>query len=134
MIGLAAAYTNAPIANNSTYQLDFPFDLRQDLVRIDYRPSNDHSFYLRYLHDDYDLIEPRGTFIGAPMPTIPTNRVRPGFGFQLAYSWVVARRTSFNEFKVTASWNGQRIPPAGENVAARHLRLPVPAGLRSRPL
>jgi Carboxypeptidase regulatory-like domain len=113
MIGRAAAYTNTPTANNSTYQLDFPFDWRQELVRIDYRASNDHSFYLRYLHDDYDLIEPRGTFIGAPLPTISTNRVRPGFGYQLAYSWV-ARDNLVNELKVNASWNGQRIPPVGE--------------------
>ena len=133
MIGRAAAYTNTPTANNSTYQLDFPFDWRQDLVRIDYRASNDHSFYLRYLHDDYDLIEPRGTFIGAPLPTISTNRVRPGFGYQLAYSWV-ARDNLVNELKVNASWNGQRIPPCRGGVAARHLRIPVPAGLRWRPV
>ena len=114
MIGLAAAYTDAPVANNTTFQLDFPFDWRQDLVRIDYRKSASNAFYMRYLHDSYDLIEPRGTFIGAAMPTIPTNRVRPGYGVQLAHTWI-ARQTLFNDFKVTASWNGQRIPPVGDN-------------------
>jgi hypothetical protein len=114
MIGLAAQYTDAPIANNTTFQLDFPFDWRQDLVRIDYRPSTTHAFYLRYLHDKYDLIEPRGTFIGSAMPTIPTNRVRPGYGIQLAHTWI-ARQNLFNDVKATASWNGQRIPPAGDN-------------------
>jgi hypothetical protein len=114
MIGLAASYTDAPIANNTTFQLDFPFDWRQDLLRIDYRRSRAHSFYLRYLHDKYDLVEPRGTFIGAAMPTIPTNRVRPGYGVQLAHTWIV-RDNLFNDFKATASWNGQRIPPAGDN-------------------
>lgn len=114
MIGLAASYTDAPIANNTTFQLDFPFDWRQDLVRVDYRPNQQHSFYLRYLHDKYDLIEPRGTFIGAAMPTIPTNRVRPGYGIQLAHGWGV-RQNLFNDFKVTASWNGQRVPPYGDN-------------------
>ena len=39
MIGLAAAYNDAPTANNTTFQLDFPFDWRQDLVRVDYRFS-----------------------------------------------------------------------------------------------
>jgi hypothetical protein len=114
MIGLAAEYNDAPVANNTTFQLDFPFDWRQDLVRIDYRRSQAQAFYLRYLHDKYDLIEPRGTFIGANMPTIPTNRVRPGYGVQFAHTWIV-RQNLFNDAKVTASWNGQRIPPAGEN-------------------
>ena len=41
MIELAAAYTNTPTANNTTYQLDFPFDWRQDMLRVDFRPSND---------------------------------------------------------------------------------------------
>ena len=114
MIGLAAAYTDAPIANNTTFQLDFPFDWRQDLVRVDYRRSAAHAFYVRYLHDNYDLIEPRGTFISAAMPTIPTNRIRPGYGVQAAHTWIV-RENLFNDFKATASWNGQRIPPAGDN-------------------
>jgi len=114
MIGLAAAYTDAPIANNTTFQLDFPFDWRQDIARIDYRPNPAHAFYMRYLHDTYDLIEPRGTFIGSAMPTIPTNRIRPGYGIQLSHSWI-ARSTLVNDFKVTGSWNGQRIPPYGDN-------------------
>jgi outer membrane receptor protein involved in Fe transport len=114
MIGLAATYTDAPVANNTTFQLDFPFDWRQDLARVDYRRSAAQSFYVRYLHDSYDLIEPRGTFIGAAMPTIPTNRVRPGYGIQLAHTWIV-RENLFNDFKATSSWNGQRIPPAGDN-------------------
>ena len=114
MIGLAAEYNDAPIANNTTFQLDFPFDWRQDLLRVDYRYSPAQAFYVRYLHDKYDLIEPRGTFIGANMPTIPTNRVRPGYGVQAAHTWIV-RQNLFNDFKATASWNGQRIPPAGEN-------------------
>ena len=114
MIGLAAQYTDEPIANNTTFQLDFPFDWRQDLLRVDYRKSTSNAFYLRYLHDKYDLVEPRGTFIGAAMPTIPTNRVRPGYGVQLAHTWIV-RQNLFNDAKVTASWNGQRIPPVGEN-------------------
>jgi hypothetical protein len=114
MIGLAAEYSDTPTANNTTFQLDFPFDFRQDLLRVDYRHSASQALYLRYLHDKYDLIEPRGTFIGANMPTIPTNRVRPGYGVQLAHTWIV-RENLFNDMKGTASWNGQRIPPAGEN-------------------
>ena len=113
MIGMAALYSDTPTANNATYQLDFPFDWRQEILRFDYRLNADHSFYLRYLHDDYDLIEPRGTFIGAALPTIPTNRLRPGFSYQAAHSWVVSRNL-INEVKLNASWNSQRIPPYGD--------------------
>lgn len=112
MIDRAALYTNAPTANNATYQLDFPFDWRQDLVRVDYRASQAHGFYVRYLHDDYDLIEPRGTFINAPLPTISTRRIRPGYGIQAAHAWVISE-SLVHEVKLNTSWNGQRIPPAG---------------------
>jgi hypothetical protein len=114
MIGLAALYSDTTAGNNATYQLDFPFDWRQDIIRVDYRPNASHGFYIRYLHDMYDLIEPRGTFIGAALPTIPTNRVRPGYGYQVAHTWIVSQNL-FNDFKASASWNGQRIPPAGDN-------------------
>lgn len=113
MIGLAAVYTDTPTANNTTFQLDFPFEWRQDLVRVDYRPSASQGLYVRYLHDKYDLIEPRGTFIGAAMPTIPTNRVRPGYGIQLSHTWILSQNL-FNDAKLSTSWNGQRIPPVGD--------------------
>jgi hypothetical protein len=113
MIGRAAAYTNTPAANNSTYQLDFPFDWHQEIFRIDFRPNGNHGLYFRYLHDDYDLVEPRGTFINAPLPTISTNRLRPGFGYQAAHQWVISQ-SLVNEVKLNVSGNGQRIPPFGD--------------------
>lgn len=114
MIPLAAAYNDSPVGNNATYQLDNPFDWRQDIVRLDYRFSPSQSVYLRYLHDMYDLIEPGGTFINAQLPTIPTNRLRPGYGYLAAHTWVL-RPDLVNEVKFNASWNGQRIPPVGIN-------------------
>ena len=113
MIGKMAVFSDTPTGNNATYLLDFPFDWRQDILRFDYRPTAAHSFYLRYLHDKYDLVEPRGTFINAALPTIPTRRIRPGYGYQLAHNWVVSRNL-INEAKINASWNGQRIPPYGD--------------------
>ena len=41
------------------------------------RPRN-QRIHGRYLHDEYNLIEPYGTFSGAPLPTVPTDRSRPG--------------------------------------------------------
>jgi len=113
MIARAAEYNNTPTANNATYQLDFPFDWRQEIIRVDFRANDNHSFYLRYLHDDYDLVEPRGTFINAPLPTISTRRIRPGFGYQLSHSWIMGD-SLVHEVKLNVSGNGQRIPPEGD--------------------
>lgn len=114
MIPLAAAYNDFPTGNNATFQLDNPFDWRQDIIRVDYRYNNSQSLYVRYLHDVYDLVEPGGTFINSQLPTIPTNRLRPGYGYQVNHTWV-ASPTLVHEVKVNASWNGQRIPPVGIN-------------------
>ena len=114
MIPLAVLYNDSPVGNNATYQLDNPFDWRQDIIRLDYRFNESQSLYLRYLHDMYDLIEPGGTFINSALPTIPTNRLRPGSGYLVAHTWVLGP-SLVNEVKVNAAWNGQRIQPAGVN-------------------
>ncbi len=110
---LAAAYSDTPTGNNTTFQQPNPFNWREDNVRVDYRFNEKHSIYGRYFHDHYDLIDPFGTFINSPLPTIPTNRLRPGTSIQLSYTWLI-KPSMINEAKINASWNGQRIPPVGE--------------------
>jgi hypothetical protein len=61
----------------------------------------------------YDLIEPLGTFSGSDLPTTPTNRLRPGYSYQVSHNWVMSPNL-VNSAKVNASWNGQRIPPVGD--------------------
>jgi hypothetical protein len=109
---LAVAYTDTPTSNNALYQQPNPFDVRQDILRLDYSINDKHSVYGRYIHDNYDLIAPFGTFIDSDLPTIPTNRLRPGFSYQVGHVWLISPRL-INEAKVNASWNGQRIPPVG---------------------
>ena len=113
MIGVAAQYTDTPTANNTTFQVYNPFESRQDIVRIDWQATNKQRIHGRYLHDEYDLIEPFGTFSGAALPTVPTNRSRPGTSYQIGHTYVV-NQNLINEAKVGASWNGQRIKPQGE--------------------
>jgi Carboxypeptidase regulatory-like domain len=113
MIAEATTFSDAPAANNATFQLDFPYKSREDIVRVDYRATDTQRVYLRYLHDMYDLDEPRGTFIGADLPTISTNRKRPAYGYQLGHSWVL-RSNLINDAKANASWNSQRVPPSGD--------------------
>ncbi|HWC75941.1 MAG TPA: TonB-dependent receptor [Blastocatellia bacterium] len=111
---LAAAYNDVTAANNALYQLSNPFDFRQEILRIDYQINDEHSIYGRYLHDDYDLVDPFGVFIGSQLPTIPTRRIRPGFGYQIGHTWLISPKL-INNAKVSSSWNGQRIPPVGED-------------------
>jgi Carboxypeptidase regulatory-like domain len=109
----AVSYTDTPTANNALYAEPNPFNNREDLIRLDYRFNERHSVYGRYIHDKYDLIDPFGTFINSPLPTIPTNRLRPGFSYQVGHTWMI-QPSLINEAKVNTAWNGQRVPPVGE--------------------
>ncbi|HKQ80425.1 MAG TPA: carboxypeptidase regulatory-like domain-containing protein [Blastocatellia bacterium] len=113
MEGRAVSYVDTPTGNNAVYQEPNPFDVRQDIIRLDYRFNERHSIYGRYLHDDYVLIAPFGTFIDSQLPTIPTERRRPSPSYQVGYTWMI-EPTLINEAKINASWNGQRIPPVGD--------------------
>jgi hypothetical protein len=113
MIDLAAEYTNTPTANNATFQQYNPFEQRQDIIRIDWQATGDQRVHARYLHDEYDLLDPYGVFSGAPLPTVPTNRSRPGTSYQVGHTWVV-RSNLVNEARINAGWNGQRINPEGD--------------------
>jgi len=111
--GLAPATT--PTVLTATFQPNNPFNWRQDLVRLDYRLNDKHSLYGRYLHDNFDLVDGFGTFVDAGvLPTTPTHRLRPGYGIQIGETWLITPQI-VNQAKINASWNGQRIPPAGVN-------------------
>ncbi|HJT28940.1 MAG TPA: carboxypeptidase regulatory-like domain-containing protein [Pyrinomonadaceae bacterium] len=112
-VGLATAYTNAPVGNNITFQQPNPLDYREDLIRIDYRINSKHTLYGRYIHDKNVLIDPFGTFITTQVPTIPSLRMRPGTSIQLSHSWMISP-TFINEAKATGAWVAQRIPPDGD--------------------
>ena len=47
------------------------------------------------------------------MPTVPTDRSRPGTSYQVGHTYV-ASTNLINEAKVGAAWNGQRIKPVGD--------------------
>jgi len=101
-------------ASNGTFQPSNPFDWREDLVRIDYTINEKHSLYGRYIHDNYNLIDPFGTFSQAGvLPTTPTNRLRPGYSCQVGEVWLITPQL-INTAKINASWNSQHIPPVGE--------------------
>src|SRR6267378_2191699 len=101
-------------ASNGTFQPTNPFDWREDLVRIDFSINEKHSLYGRYIHDNYNLIDPFGTFSqGGVLPTTPTNRLRPGYSYQVGEVWLISSNV-VNTARVNASWNSQHIPPVGD--------------------
>ena len=112
-IGLGTSFTDAPVGNNIVFQQPNPLDYREDIVRLDYRFTEKHSVYGRYIHDKNVLIDPFGTFITTQLPTIPSLRQRPGTSIQVNYTWLVTP-TFINEAKATAAWVAQRIPPHGD--------------------
>ena len=113
MIQLASNYTDTPTANNTTFQLYNPFEQRQDIIRLDWQMTSKQRLYGRYLHDEYDLLDPVGVFSGTQIPTVPTNRSRPGTSYQVGHTYVVGSNL-INEAKISAAWNGQRINPQGD--------------------
>src|SRR5581483_399504 len=58
MIQQAGVYTNTPTSNNATFQVLNPFSFREDIFRLDWHPSDKHSLFLRYVHDNYNTIDP----------------------------------------------------------------------------
>jgi hypothetical protein len=114
MIKYASRYVNTPTSNNATFQVLNPFNWREDIFRLDYQINDHQSLYFRYIHDNYNTIDPFGTFNASALPTTPTLRNRPGYGPQAGYIWTVSP-TMINEAKINTSWNGQRTPLEGMN-------------------
>jgi hypothetical protein len=108
----ASRFSNTLTSNNATFQPNNPQDWREDILRIDYQIGQNHSLYGRYIHDNLNLIDAFGTFTPGGLPTSPTNRIRPGYSYQVGEVWTVNPRI-VNEAKVNVSWNRQRIPPSG---------------------
>lgn len=113
MTGLASTFTDLPIANNSTFQPANPSDFRQELLRIDYLLNQRHTIFGRYVLDKNLVLDPFGTFITSPLPTIQSSRMRPGDSVQVGHLWNVSS-TLINEGKVNFAWANQRVPPAND--------------------
>jgi Carboxypeptidase regulatory-like domain len=103
----------ATTANNTTFNLANPLNLREDVIRIDEHLTDKQSFYFRYIHDNVDIYNPYSTFGAAgAVPVDPDLRNRPGYNIQIG--WVdVIRPTLINEFKFNADWHKQTTPVQG---------------------
>ena len=113
MMGLAASFTNLPAANNSTFQPPNNSDFRQELLRLDFVANANHTIFGRYVHDKNLVLDPFGTFINSPLPTIQSARKRPGNGLQIGHVWNI-NSSLINEAKINFAWTNQRVPPAND--------------------
>ena len=112
-LSLGGGLPTSPTTNNVTFNLPNPLNLREDIARIDFHPSDKQSFYFRYLHDSVNIYNPFSTFGGTPaVPVDPDLRYRPGFNFQLGWVSLISP-TFINEAKFNADWHSQRTPPQG---------------------
>ena len=109
-----ASFTNTATSNNLTLFPLNPLNYREDIVRLDYRISDKHAFYARWLNDSNSLLDPFGTFSNSGiLNTTPTNRNRPGQSYLLSETWVISP-TIVNEVHANATWVSQHILPAGD--------------------
>jgi len=116
MSQIASSYTDTPTANNALFQQANPFRWRQEMMRLDYNINNAHRLTARVMLDHYTLTDPYGTFIGGNLPTVPTDRNRPGWNLQLNHNWTISN-TLLNEIKFNYSGNNQSIDPVGDRWA-----------------
>src|SRR5262249_14207551 len=82
-LGLTSFFNDSPVASNAQFQPANPSDFRQELLRLDYIFSPEHTVYGRYIHDMNLVIDPFGVFISSPLPTIQSSRFRPGDTIQV---------------------------------------------------
>jgi hypothetical protein len=103
----------AAAANNLTFNLPNPANLREDIIRVDEHLNEKQSIYFRYLHDNVLITNPYSTFGTTPqVPVDPDLRDRPGYNIQIGWTSVLSQ-SLVNEFKFNADWHKQRTPTVG---------------------
>ncbi len=113
MIEISSSFNNSPVGSNATFQPFSPADFRQELIRLDYVASPQHTIFGRYVHDSNQNLDPFGTFTISQLPTIQHARNRPGNGLQFGHLWNI-NSNLINDARVNFSWTDQVIPPANE--------------------
>ena len=96
----ALVYNDAPGANNATFQLANRDLRRQDILRLDYTPSDRNQFTLRYLFDIGDNFNPyeRGN-----LPSYRARRHNEARNFQFSWTRVLNPRTT-NELAAVSNY------------------------------
>ena len=100
-------------ANNLTFNLPNPANIREDVIRVDEHPTEKQGIYFRYLHDNVLITNPYSTFGTTPeVPVDPDQRDRPGYNIQIGWTSLISQNL-VNEFKFNADWHKQHTPLVG---------------------
>ena len=110
---LASSFVDQPIANNAVYQRPNPFDFRQDLVRLDYRISEKHQIFGRFIHDINEYATPYGPAGESQLPVTPVTRVRPNRNTLVQHTWLV-NHSMTNETRAMVTSADHHSFPVGE--------------------
>jgi Carboxypeptidase regulatory-like domain len=107
------ALPTATTANNLTFNLPNPANIREDIIRVDEHFNDKQSIYFRYLHDNVLITNPYSTFGATPeVPIDPDQRDRPGYNIQIGWTYVISS-TLLNELKANGDWHKQHTPLLG---------------------
>ena len=91
-LSVGGALPTSTAANNTSFNLANPLNLREDIIRVDEHANDKHSFYFRYIHDNVDIYNPYSTFGAAgALPWIRTCAIVPDTTCKLAGSMPFAR-------------------------------------------
>jgi hypothetical protein len=91
-----------------------PLNFHQELFRLDYKINDKNNIYGRWISDHNVLIDPFGTFSSGGLPTVPTQRSRPGQSYLVSETWNI-RPSIINQATANFSFVSQHIPPYGVN-------------------
>lgn len=112
-IELAASYTDSPIGNNALYQAPIPFDFRQNLLRLDYKISENQTIYGRYINDINDYATQFGPAGESQLPVTPMTRFRPGVSWLAQHTWLINSMMT-NELRASVNTVDQNSYPVGD--------------------
>ena len=112
MADTAVSYDDGTASDNALFQSSSSFDFRQEMLRLDVRPSRGHRLGVRLVFDHSTSLAPYGTSINSQLPTIPTERSRPSRNVRLGHDWTAG--DFVNEATFAFSGGGQTIRPVGD--------------------
>ncbi len=96
----ALLYSDARAANNMTFQLDNRDIRRQDILRLDYVPSQKNEFSFRYLYDTGSNSVPYET---GDIPTYRATRRNKATNLQFTWTSIISNNT-VNEFSALSNY------------------------------
>lgn len=89
-------------------------DIREDLVKLDYRPQPSSMLTLRIIRDRVEQIEPYGSFGGTSgYASVPTSHDRFSDSYMLGFNHTIGKRT-FHELSFSAVRNDQNLAQTGD--------------------